>query len=74
MADIEKVIKGLEHCSTTDGNCQWADHAECPYIENCKAEKYSDLDRDALELLKELKAENERKPVIVCPHCGKRVK
>lgn len=52
MADIEKVIKGLEHCSTTDGNCQWADHAECPYIENCKAEKYSDLDRDALELLK----------------------
>lgn len=59
MADIEKVIKGLEHCSTTDGNCQWADHAECPYIENCKAEKYSDLDRDVLELLNEQKQKDK---------------
>ena len=61
MADIEKVIKGLEHCSTTDGHCLWADHSECPYIENCKAKKYSDLDRDALELLKIMKEAQERK-------------
>ena len=53
MVDIEKVIKGLENCSTTDGNCRWAEHPDCPYLEDCKAKKYSALDRDALELLKE---------------------
>lgn len=30
------------------------------------------LEADALSLLKE--QEDERNPVIVCPHCGKRVK
>lgn len=63
MAELEKVIKGLEHCSTTNGHCQWAEHLDCPYIEDCKAKKYSALDRDALELLKEYqeKIETARK-------------
>ena len=30
--------------------------------------------RNALSLLKEHENENKRNPVIVCPHCGKRVK
>lgn len=53
MADIEKVIGGLENCSETNGNCQWKEHPDCPYIERCKAKDYSALNRDALELLKE---------------------
>ena len=53
MADIEKVIKGLENCSETNGNCRWKEHPDCPYIERCKAKDYSALNRDAMELLKE---------------------
>ena len=66
MADIEKVIKGLECC--TKLGC----HHGCEYKSNgysamtCRQE----LETDALELLKEL----QRNPVIVCPHCGKRIK
>lgn len=51
MADIEKVIKGLEHCVGYSNSC-----FECPYSEDgysasvhCKVQ----VDRDALELLKE---------------------
>ena len=66
MVDIEKVIKGLECC--VDMGC-----GGCPYFKNdpsCQDDK----DMEALELLKEYKNEKERNPVIVCPHCGKRVK
>lgn len=52
MEDIEKVIKGLENCSTTNGSCQWKEHPDCPYLESCKTEDYSALVRDALKLLK----------------------
>jgi len=46
MADLEKVVKGLEACM--DGEC-----AECPYCGTCSdAEDCFDLARDALELLK----------------------
>ena len=44
MADIEKVKKGLECCSKGLGYCQ-----ECPYVD----ESCSNLELDALELLKE---------------------
>lgn len=49
MADLEKVIKGLEYCS--EGNCLGND---CPYkkyqaTEWCR----SVLEKDAIELLKE---------------------
>ena len=65
MPDREKVIKGLESCKHPF--CQIYD---CPYAPwdrdlTCKDELFD----DALELLKEL----QRNPVIVCPHCGKRV-
>ena len=52
MDDIEKVVKGLENCSTTNGNCQWKEHQNCPYVERCKNGDYSALNRDALKLLK----------------------
>ena len=49
MADREKVIKGLEHCTTSLG-C-----FECPYSEMDQRtiECQLQIDRDALELLKE---------------------
>ena len=61
MADVEKVIKGLENCSETNGNCQWKEHLDCPYIERCKAKDYSALNRDALELLKVMKDAQDRR-------------
>ena len=73
MPDREKVIKGLEICSTAhrDGSYHCGD---CPYEsdeDNVCGEK---LCADALALLKEQENEKKRNPVIVCPHCGKRVK
>jgi hypothetical protein len=47
MPDMEKVIKGLEHCS--EDGCKG-----CPYEQDCKmCDGFSDLAKDALELLKE---------------------
>ena len=51
MADIEKVIKGLEACTGSVGDC----NEHCPYFENC--DDYEDgcrieMERNALELLK----------------------
>ena len=48
MADREKVIKGLEHCSSGDG-CKG-----CPYSKNESVHVCSfDCIRDAIALLKE---------------------
>lgn len=51
MADIEKVLKGLEHCSSSLG-C-----FECPYseLDERTIECHLQIDMDALELLKEQK-------------------
>ena len=69
MADIEKVIKGLECCLRESEHIYDNPCADCPYSElGGKCIDYKD--RDALELLKVL----QRNPVIVCPNCGKRVK
>ena len=65
MAELEKVIKGLD-CE------EFRKCAECPYVKFGKCNVL--LIRDVRELLKEYKNEKERNPVIVCPHCGKRVK
>ena len=47
MPDREKVIKGLEHCS--EDGCEG-----CPYEPDClMADGFSELARDAMELLKE---------------------
>ena len=58
MADIEKVIKGLEFCTSTTG-CKG-----CPYEDPCHDIEQRILGeaimRDALELLKEQQAEIER--------------
>ena len=61
MADIEKVIKGLEYC-IADEYCD-----DCPYTDECfelDDEPYGEkLMRDALELIK------EQKQVVYCKDC-----
>jgi hypothetical protein len=49
MVDREKVIKGLEHCTSAkmSGDCK-----RCPYYGQCVIDPCA-LERDALELLKE---------------------
>lgn len=77
LMDTEKVIKGLECCFHGQECCG---DIECPYyIEHlsdccCLEECQENLKADTLALLKELENEKKRNPVIVCPHCGKRVK
>jgi hypothetical protein len=46
MQDRERVIKGLEHCS--EDGCK-----DCPYETDCNYIGFTDLAKDALELLKE---------------------
>lgn len=53
MTDQEKVIKGLEICTTRNDICQYKQEPICPYVEHCQKEDYSALQRDALALLKE---------------------
>ena len=66
MADIEKVIKGLEICKNHDGsNC-----LECPYfIDEC----VDDLCADALELLKKNEAVKplSEHHLFICQMCKK---
>ena len=68
MADMEKVIKALENCAEgEDRAC-----SRCIYSGEfaCQLE----IIRDALAMLKEQENASKRNPVIVCPHCGKRIK
>ena len=61
MPDMEKVIKGLEHCSSEEG-CRG-----CPYNKTESGHACSfDCIRDALALLKEQETANLYK----CPNCG----
>ena len=62
MADLDKVIKGLYACTTlgengaTDGDCNI-----CPYNKGYKTGVcWVEMNRDAMELLIEQKAEIER--------------
>ena len=76
MPDREKVIKGLESCLKMGRlgveNCR---ELNCPYFENgSRLSCWLDVLDDALTLLKEHENASKRNPVIVCPHCGKRVK
>ena len=69
MIDVEKVIRGWERCSK--GTCPSfvsKEYAECEYTVGlyCRQDR---LIADTLELLKEL----QRNPVVICPHCGKRI-
>ena len=76
MPNRKKVIKGLECCVWEDPEVSH-DCEHCPYINRCCTENVGigvPVMRDALALLKEQENESKRNPVIVCPHCGKRVK
>lgn len=58
MADLDKVLKGLEHCGKNNGASCWFG---CPYfrgtdVPTCGGE----LQRDAHELLKSQQAKIER--------------
>lgn len=66
MPDREKVKKGLDICTSKEP-CNG-----CPYLKerNCSLAMVA----DALALLREQENASKRNPVIVCPHCGKRVK
>lgn len=72
MADLEKVLNGLETC--VNGEC-----AKCPYGGTCSdAEDFVALARDALELLKAQEAvipvlvyegANKQRNNYKCPKC-----
>lgn len=73
MADIEKINKGLESCSRTDGkycgNCPYTNEGDCVSV----------MSKDVLALLKEQEAVEpipfftetgeESKNYVVCGHC-----
>ena len=59
MPDREKII----------AQCEWAIKQTSPTIIESKT-----FYEEVLALLKEQENEKKRNPVIVCPHCGKRVK
>jgi len=76
MLDREKVINGVESCIKMGRlgveNCR---ELNCPYFENgLRLSCWIDVLNDVLALLKEQENASKRNPVIVCPHCGKRVK
>ena len=55
MADLMRVVKGLEYC-TTHVNCK-STRTECPYVEECaRADEMprTALMRDALDVLKDI--------------------
>lgn len=73
MADFDKVFDALRNC-ITEPKCKDCPWEECEQF-NCKRTKIPiHLGLDILELLKEQQKEKERNPVIICPHCGKRIK
>ena len=63
MPDRDRVIKTLTDALTAKENYPWA-----------KAEMSFEFIEMLLELLIEQENASKRNPVIVCPHCGKRVK
>ena len=71
MHDREKVINGLRSIKTYLAS--QAIETTDSFASEGFIESQRDID-DAIALLKEMKNETERNPVIVCPHCGKRVK
>ena len=66
MADREKVMSWLEGLAEPD----WMDCYSESEVQNTAIAALDLLD----ELLKEQENASKRNPVIVCPHCGTRVK
>jgi hypothetical protein len=75
MPDREKVIKGLE---ILINGCEHIHCDDCCFYISTKPTRCglreNQIQEDALALLKEQENASKRNPVIVCPHCGKRVK
>lgn len=77
MADLEKILKGLECCAISDEEGVCPD--DCPYYDECWADKIKiekQLKKDALALLK------AQEPVkytfdfdgdLICGGCGERI-
>ena len=88
MIDREKVINGLEQCISADKTCFGCpyDGTNCTITLSADALAMLNEDETRIQYLKdhiamykeEVEREQEnaskRNPVIVCPHCGKRVK
>ena len=66
MVDREKVMSWLEGLAEPD----WMDCYSESEVQNTAIAALDLLD----ELMKEQKNASKQNPVIVCPHCGKRVK
>ena len=62
---MEKIINGVHDARRYLEDREWVDKGAGVHI---------DALNDALSLLKEYENASKRNPVIVCPHCGKRVK
>ena len=70
MVDIEMLKRGLRCIAGIDREdfCRGCRYGQIN--EECDVS----IANDALELLNEQENASKRNPVIVCPHCGKRVK
>ncbi len=74
MIDMEKVIKGVEHCFHGQECCG---DIECPYyIEHlsdscCLEDCQENLKADVIALLKEQETQKEclMRKCVICPHC-----
>ena len=66
MADIKTVMKGLECCIKQAENDIYCEDMDCPYYEPVRDHArllcWTKLNKDALELLKALKAQEPVKP------------
>lgn len=70
MADIEKATKGLECCTSDDG-IKNKECKSCPYYEGmAKGTCWVQMNRDALELLKELNIKGHWIPIGAVADCN----
>jgi len=82
MKDLEKEYRRVSYIlGEVCDYPECIEQSECDYSHETQPTCLHCLMSDALhlieeqhKLLKEMKNETERNPVIVCPHCGKRVK
>ena len=63
MTDREKVVKGLEVCTTSPCYCK-----DCPYVKGCALDSQQVME-DALALLKEQEPLAVNDPGAICPNC-----
>ena len=71
--DREKVFEAFRNC-ITEPKCRDCPWEQCEQFNQKKVEIPVTLALDVINLLNEQENASKRNPVIVCPHCGKRVK